>query len=82
MQTLPSSVHAVPLGFFASAGHVALAPVQVSVASHSSTAERQTVLEDWKASAGHVSLVPSQLSATSHTPATERQTVPAFPAGC
>jgi len=31
VQTLPSSVHAVPAAFTASAGHAALLPVQVSV---------------------------------------------------
>src|SRR5207244_8544498 len=41
---LPSSVHAVPLGCLASAGHVALEPVQCSATSHSPAAARQTVL--------------------------------------
>src|SRR6266550_1957738 len=42
VQGLPSSVHAVPAGCFTSLGHVVLVPVQVSVASHSSTAARHS----------------------------------------
>src|SRR6266404_2411970 len=49
---LPSSVHAVPLCCFASVGHAALEPVQLSATSHSPPAARHTVLEGWKASAG------------------------------
>src|SRR5919197_4328768 len=70
-------MHAVPLTFFASAGQVALLPVQFSATSHSPAAARHRVLAGWKASAGHASLVPSQVSATSQTPAEGRQTVPA-----
>src|SRR5438477_128727 len=66
----------------ASAGQVALVPVQFSAVSHRSTAARQTVLDDRKASAGQVVLVPVQVSAVSHGPAAARHTVPAFPAGC
>src|SRR5437867_8909859 len=65
----------------ASAGQVALVPVQFSAASHRSTAARQTVLDDRRASAGQVVLVPVQVSATSQGPAAARHTVPAFPAG-
>ncbi len=43
VQTLPSSVHAVPAALTASAGQVALVPVQVSARSHSLTAARHTV---------------------------------------
>src|SRR5207244_4615784 len=43
---LPSSVHAVPLACLASAGHVALEPVQCSATSHSPAAARQTVLAE------------------------------------
>src|SRR5437867_6666136 len=66
----------------ASAGQVALVPVQFSAASHRSTAARQTVLDDRRASAGQVVLVPVQVSATSQGPAAARHTVPVFPAGC
>src|SRR5947209_6997948 len=44
VQTLPSSVHAVPAALTASAGHVALEPVQLSARSHSFAAARQTVV--------------------------------------
>src|SRR5207245_7234129 len=71
-----------PAALMASAGQVALVPVQFSAASHRSTAARQTVLEGRKALAGQVVLVPVQVSATSHTPAAARHTVPALPAGC
>src|SRR2546427_5582664 len=40
---LPSSVHAVPLVFLASTGHVLLVPLHVSARSHSSAAARHTV---------------------------------------
>src|SRR5437667_5253719 len=66
----------------ASAGQVALVPVQFSAASHRSTAARQTVLEGRKALAGQVVLVPVQVSAASQGPAAARHTVPALPAGC
>jgi hypothetical protein len=79
---LPSEVHAVPADFLASAGHVALEPVQFSARSHSSTAPRQTVVAGWKVSAGHVVLVPVHVSAMSQTPADARQVAPALPAGC
>src|SRR5205823_3926309 len=41
---LPSSVHAVPAALFASAGQLALDPVQFSAGSHSPPDGRQTVL--------------------------------------
>src|SRR3989442_1581865 len=66
----------------ASAGQVALDPVQFSAASHRSTAARQTVLDGRKASAGHVVVVPVRVSAASGGPAVARHTVPALPAGC
>src|SRR2546425_761154 len=78
----PSSVQAVPAGSFASAGHVAVDPVQFSAGSHSPPDGRQTVVAGLKASAGHVLLVPVQSSSRSQSPAEARQTVPAFPAGC
>src|SRR5439155_171348 len=43
VQGLPSSVQAVPAALTASVGQVVLVPVQVSAASHSLTAARQTV---------------------------------------
>src|SRR5439155_1151805 len=79
---LPSSVHAVPDGVFASAGHVGPLPGQFSAGSHSPADARQTVLAGSKASFGHVVLVPVQVSSTSHAPADPRQTEPALPAGC
>src|SRR5207244_794004 len=79
---LPSSVHAVPAGSFASAGQVALVPVQCSAGSHSPAEARQTVLDDWNASAGQTVLEPVQLSSTSQKPAAGRHTTPEFPAGC
>src|SRR5207253_1764505 len=82
VQMFPSEVQEIPCAFTASAGHVALDPVQFSARSHWPAAARQVMLEDWKPSAGHVVLVPSQLSATSQSPAAVRQTVPALPAGC
>src|SRR5205823_13806512 len=74
---LPSSLQAVPLACFASAGHAALEPVQLSARSHAPAATRHTVLAGWKASAGQAALVPSQVSGTSQTPAAARHTVPA-----
>src|SRR3989442_742251 len=43
VQTLPSSVHAVPFVLKASVGQVVLVPVQVSATSHSPAAARHTV---------------------------------------
>jgi hypothetical protein len=79
---LPSSVHAVPADFFASAGQATPVPVQFSARSHSPPAARQTVLDEAKPSGGQTLLVPVQVSATSQTPAEARQTAPALPAGC
>src|SRR5437773_237578 len=78
----PSSVHAVPAGSFASAGQVALDPVQFSAGSHSPPDGRQVVVAGLKASFGHVLLDPVQSSSRSQSPAEARQTVPALPAGC
>src|SRR5439155_371174 len=66
---LPSSVHAVPDGVFASAGHAGPVPGQFSAGSHSPADARQTVLAGSKASFGHVVLVPVQVSSTSQAPA-------------
>src|SRR5204863_400443 len=79
---LPSSVHAVPADVLASAGQLALVPVQFSAGSHSPAESRQTVLDDLKVSAGHTVLEPVQVSSTSQKPAAARHTAPAFPAGC
>jgi len=51
--------------------------VQVSAASHTSTAARQTVLAVAKPSAGQSVRAPGQNSPTSHRPAAARQAVPA-----
>jgi len=66
VQTLPSSVQAVPLAFFESPGHVALLPGQFSARSHSPAAARQVKVDGRKASFGHVLLQPVHVSATSH----------------
>ena len=77
---MPSSVHAVPLAFFASAGQFGPVPGQVSARSHSPAAARQVKVDDWKASLGHVLLLPVHVSATSQPPdVAARQTVPALP---
>src|SRR5207253_2115814 len=72
---LPSSVHAVPAGCFASAGQLGPFPGQFSAGSHSPAEARQTVDDGLKASAGPAALVPVQVSATSHGPAEARHTV-------
>src|SRR5438445_5853440 len=65
---LPSSVHAVPLVFLASAGQAWPAtPLQVSARSHSPAATRHTVPLAATTSAGQLLLTPSQVSAGSHT---------------
>src|SRR5207253_5272011 len=77
VQGLPSSVHAVPLAFLASAGQFCPFPGQFSARSQSPAAARQTVLEERKASAGQLPLDPVQVSATSQLPAEGRHAVPA-----
>src|SRR5207247_1409742 len=72
---LPSSVQAVLLAFFASAGQLGPLPGQLSATSHSPAAARHTTLADWKPSAGQLLPTPSQVSATSQVPAEARQTV-------
>src|SRR5207253_5428770 len=74
---LPSSVQAVPLAFFASAGQSGPLPGQLSAVSHSPAAARQTTFEGWKSSAGQLLPTPSQVSTASQAPAEARQTVPA-----
>src|SRR5205823_3562144 len=75
VQTFPSSVQAVPFGFFASAGQAFDVPVQVSAASHSPAAARQLVVAGANASTGQAAAVPVHFSATSHTPTAARQVV-------
>src|SRR3989475_7276399 len=82
VQTLPSSVHAVPDGVFASAGQLGPLPVHISAGSHSPAEPRQTTKLGSNMSVGHVLLVPSQVSSTSQGPADARQVAPALPAGC
>ena len=79
---LPSSVHAVPFGFFASAGQVAPGtPVQFSARSHSPPAARQVKLLDCTTSAGQLVLDPVHVSVGSQaSPEPVRQTVPAVAA--
>src|SRR5439155_24986423 len=77
VQTLPSSVQAVPAVWTASAGQVVLVPVQLSARSHSLIAARHTVPADASPSAGQVLLEPVQVSATSQAPADARHCVPA-----
>src|SRR5207247_2041608 len=76
-----SSVHAVPAALFASAGQLALDPVQFSAGSHSPPDGRQTVLGGSKASAGQTVLVPVQFSWSEERRAGAGQTAPALPAG-
>ena len=82
VQTLPSSVHAVPDGLLASAGQLGPVAVHISAGSHSPAEPRQTTKLGSNMSVGHVLLVPVQFSSTSHGPADARQIVPALPAGC
>src|SRR3989475_4567183 len=82
VQTLPSSVHAVPDGLLASAGQLGPLPVHISAGSHSPAEPRQTTKLGSNMSVGHVLLVPSQVSSTSQGPADARQVAPALPAGC
>jgi hypothetical protein len=77
----PSPGHGVPAEDRASAGHVALPPVQVSAGSQTPAELRQVVLEDTNTFAGHAALVPVQVSATSQIPPVARHTAPALPAG-
>src|SRR5206468_6925094 len=79
---LPSSVQAVPLAFFVSAGQAARDPVQNSAGSHSPAAARHKAVAGRNVSAGPAVLVPLQVSATSQSPADARHTTPALPAVC
>src|SRR6185295_1498051 len=74
VQIWPSSGHAVPADFTASAGQLLLTPLQFSATSQTPAAPRHWAV--LLASAGHEALRPVQLSARSHTPADGRQLVP------
>src|SRR6266566_7956204 len=84
VQGLPSEVHAVPLVFFASAGHAPPAvPGQFSATSRSPPAVRHTKVLGFTTSVGQLVLVPVHTSSGSQaSPDPARHTVPAFPAGC
>jgi hypothetical protein len=56
------------------AGQTLLVPVQLSAASHTPAAARQTVVFGANPSAGHV-VLPPQVSAASQVPVESRQTV-------
>src|SRR5207249_11696721 len=74
VQGLPSLVHALPAGDFASAGQLGPVPVQVSCGSHSPAEARHTTVEGWKPSAGQGGPGPGEGSATSPTPGGGRDT--------
>src|SRR5438876_1113079 len=82
VQTLPSSVHAVPDVVFACAGQLGPVPGHISAGSHSPAEARESTKLGSNMSFGQVLLVPVQVSSTSHGPADARQIVPALPAGC
>ena len=75
-QGFASAVHAVPLGTFATLGHAAPEPEQLSATSHSPALDRQTVAVDAKPFAGHVALAPVHVSTTSQMPALVRHVLP------
>jgi len=79
---LPSLVHAVPAGLFASEGQFGPVPVQFSAGSQSPAEARHSVKADRNPSDGQVVLEPVQVSTSSHEPAAGRHTAPAFPAEC
>src|SRR5262249_1279418 len=62
---------------FASAGHVALLPVQNSAGSQTPAEARHDVVDGWNPSVGQLLDTPSQVSATSQTPGEGRRVVPA-----
>jgi hypothetical protein len=67
VQTLPSSVQAVPFVFFASVGHVADEPVHISTRSHSPDAVRH-VVPPLPAGCWHATFVPSHRSSVQTFP--------------
>src|SRR5947208_3218188 len=84
VQGLPSEVHAVPLVFFASAGHAPPAvPGQFSATSHSPAAPRHKIGRASSRESGQIALVPLHTSSASQaSPEPARHSAPAFPAGC
>src|SRR5947208_1464861 len=84
VQGLPSEVHAVPLVFFASAGHAPPAvPGQFSATSPSLPAPPPTTLLGRPTSARHLALAPVYTSSGSQaSPEPARHSAPTFPAGC
>ena len=66
---------------FASAGHAASVPVQVSAGSHAPADGRHSTVAGCKVSAGQETLVPVHVSATSQTSAAARHSVPAVAGG-
>ena len=74
---LPSLLHDVPEGDFASAGQLTLLPVQFSAGSHSPAEDRHVVVDGLSASAGQLPLLPVQTSCGSQMPAEARHSVPA-----
>src|SRR2546427_7660094 len=79
VQTLPSSLHAVPDGLLASAEQLGPVPGHISAGSHSPVEARQTTKLGSNMSVGDVLLVPVQVSSTSQEAAAARHTVPALP---
>jgi hypothetical protein len=80
VHTLPSSVQAVPLAVFESAGQPLPTPSQYSAGSHSPADPRQSELSF--ASKGHTADDPVQVSAGSQAPPDARHVAPTLPAGC
>ena len=78
VQTLPSSVQAVPAVFTISAGQLALLPVHVSARSHSFAAARHWYDDGLSWSAGQVLFTPSHDSGASHRSVAGRQTAVLF----
>jgi len=75
VQGLPSLLHDVPDGVFASAGQAALLPVQFSAGSHSPAEARHVVVDGLSASAGQLPLLPVQTSCGSQSPVEARHSV-------
>jgi hypothetical protein len=75
VQGFASDEQVVPLALFASAGHVAVEPVQFSAGSHSPADGRQVTVDDDSVSGGQAAPAPVQSSAGSQAPADARQTV-------
>src|SRR5204863_6391755 len=77
VQTLPSSVHAVPFALKALVGQVVLVPVQVSATSHSPAPARHTA-PAFPAGCVQVLVLPSHWSSVQGL----ASAVQAVPAGC